>query len=266
MHQSGENGQIVRGVCDGVAVEAQQVRRGLDGMPDQPTDDNSDRVEAVRERRRDAEVPTAAAKRPEEIGMARVVDVEDVALCRHQLDREQVVRGEAVLGHQPAEPTAERVARDTRPGHGPSGHCEPVLGGRLVQFSPEDAALDLGGRLIGIDHDPFHLGEVDHHTTVGHGAAGHVVAAAADRDLEPRSERESQRCNDVVGRPAADDERWSAVDEAVVHGSGLLVACVLGAEDGPGDPLFQVCDEGVVEGGGHLMLLSIGGADHRRGA
>ena len=69
MHQPGEHGQIVRGVSDRVAVEAQQLGRGNDRMGDQSAHNRLDRVQPVRERRRNAEVPAAAAKRPEEISV-----------------------------------------------------------------------------------------------------------------------------------------------------------------------------------------------------
>ena len=109
--------------------------------------------------------------------------------------------------------------------------------------------------LVGIDRDPLHLGEVDHHAAVRHGAAGDVVAAAADRDLEPRPARERERRDDVVRRPAADDQGGPAVDEAVVHGTSRVVAGVLRAEDGSGDLSGQVGDEVRIQGCAHQMLL-----------
>src|SRR5213592_4377416 len=98
-------------------------------MRDQSTHDSLDPVQPVRERGRDAEVPAAAAKRPEEIGVTRGVgvDVEYVALCRDELDSQQVIRGESVLGHQPAKAAAERVAGDSSPGDCATGHGQPVL-------------------------------------------------------------------------------------------------------------------------------------------
>jgi hypothetical protein len=161
------------------------------------------------------------------------------------------------FGHQPAESAAEGQPGDTRPGDRPSGHRQPVRGGSVVQLSPEHAALDRGGRPVGIDRDPLHLGEVEHQTAVRHGAAGHVVAAAADRDLDPCLAREIERRCDVASRPAADDQSGSAVNEAVVHGTGRVVACVLRAEDGSGDLSGQVGDERRVEGRGHQMLLQV---------
>ena len=186
--------------------------------------------------------------------------MEYVALCRHELYREQVVGSEPVLGHQPTEAAAERVARDTCPGHGASGHRQPVLGGSVVQLPPDHAALGSGGCLVGIDRDPLHLGEIDHHTAVDrYGPAGDVVAAAADRDLESRPARETERRDDVVRRPAADDQLRSAVNQAVVHGAGRVVACILRTEDGSRDLAGKVGDERGVQGCAHQMLLQVSG-------
>ncbi len=259
MHEPGEHGQIVGAVRHRVAVEAQQLGRGLDRMGDQSAHDRLRGVQPVGERRGDAEVPAAAPQRPEEIGVRRRVDLEYVAFRRDELDREQIVCGESVLGHQPAEAAAEGVARDPRAGDRASGHRQPVLGGGAVQLRPDHAALDRGGSPLGVDRDPLHLGEVDHHPAVRHGAAGHVVAAAADRDLESGPARERERRCDVARRPAADDESRSAVDEAVVNGTGRVVAGVVRCEDGSGDLSGQVGDEGGVQGCAHQMLLQVGG-------
>jgi hypothetical protein len=73
---------------------------------DQATGDHADRVQAVRERRDDAEV-AAAAQCPEQIRVRAGVDLEHLACRGHELDREQVVHREPVLAHQPAEAAAE---------------------------------------------------------------------------------------------------------------------------------------------------------------
>ena len=60
------------------------------------------------------------------------VDVEHVAVGGHELDAEQVVGGQAVLGHQPAEAAAEGEAGDAGRGDGAAGHGQAVgAGGRV---------------------------------------------------------------------------------------------------------------------------------------
>ena len=113
--------------------------------------------------------------------------------------------------------------------------ASPCSAAASFSSRPEHASLGGGGPLVGIDLDPLHLGEVDHHPAVRHGAAGDVVAAAADRDLEPFAARERERRHDVARLPAADDHRRPAVDEAVVDAAGRVVAGVLRAEHRPGD-------------------------------
>jgi hypothetical protein len=54
-----------------------------------------------------------------------------------------------------------------------------------------------------------------------------VVAAAADRHLEPHAACERERGDDVAGRAAADDQRRAAVHETVVDRAGLVVARLL---------------------------------------
>jgi len=70
---------------------------------------------------------------------------------------------------------------------------------------------------------------------VRHGAAGDVVAASSNRDLEPRLAGDGQSRNDVVLRPAADDQGGPAVDEPVVQGASIVVLRVLRAEEGSED-------------------------------
>ena len=142
---------------DGVAVEAQHLRAGVDRVRDEATDDHLQRVNPVRERRRDAEVAAAAAQRPEEVGVRLGTDVEHLAVGRDELDAEEVVGGEAVLRHQPAEPAAERVAGDPRRRDRAARDGETMLGGGVVELGPEDASLRADGLRAGIDLDPLHL-------------------------------------------------------------------------------------------------------------
>ena len=130
-----------------------------------------------------------------------------------------------------------------------------MLGGGFVQLAPEHAALDRGVRPIGVDRDPPHLRQVDHHAAVRHGVAGDVVAAAADRDLQARASREGERRGDVAYGLAANDQGRSAVDEAVVHGTGRLVVCVLRTEDGSGNLAGQFGKKRGVQGCAHQLLL-----------
>ena len=86
MDEPGEHGQVVRGVCDGVPVEAEQVWSGGDRVGDQAADDRLHPVQPVGERRRDAEVAAPAAECPKQIPVRSRVGAEDVAFGGDQLD------------------------------------------------------------------------------------------------------------------------------------------------------------------------------------
>ena len=156
--------------------------------------------------------------------------VEDVAVGGDELDREQVVGGEPVLRHQPAEAAAERQAGNARRRDGAARDREAVLGRGGVELRPEHAALGRRRSLLGIDRDRLQLGEIDHHAAVGDGAPGDVVAAAADRHLEPGRSGVGERRDDVRSRVAADDEGRPAVDQPVVHSPGGVVSVVVRAK------------------------------------
>ena len=253
VHQPGEDRQVVRRVGHGVAVEAEQVGSGVDRVGDQAAGDHVDGMQAVGERGGDAEVPAAAAQRPEQVRVRGRVDLEDLAVRGHELDAQQVVGREAVLGHQPAEPAAEGEAGDAGRRDRTPGHRQAVRAGGRVELVPGRAALRGHGGALGIDRDVVHVGEADHQAAVGHRSPGDVVAATADRHLEPVAAREGECRDHVAGRAGADDDCRAAVDEAVVDGPGLVVARVPSGEDGPGDPSRQVTDEFVVHCRAHAI-------------
>ena len=174
--------------------------------------------------------PRSAQKRS---GVRFRVDLQHFPVGSDELDAEHVVGGEAVLGHQPAEAAAERVTGDPRRGDGAARYGQPVRGCSVVQLGPKHAPFGGGSPLVGIDVDPFHLSEVDHHSAVRHCSSGDVVPAAPDRDLEPFATRQSEGRHHVARLPAAHDHGRSAVDEAVVYRAGRVVTGVLRAEHRP---------------------------------
>jgi hypothetical protein len=74
-----------------------------------------------------------------------------------------------------------------------------------VQRPPDHASLSTYGSRVGIDVDPFHLGEVDHQPAVRYCAPGHVVTAAAHGDLEPGVPTQVQCVGDVRSAVTARD-------------------------------------------------------------
>jgi uncharacterized OsmC-like protein len=139
-----------------------------------------------------------------------------------------------VLRHQPAEPAAECQPADAGGRDRAAGRRETVQRGRAVEVGPERAAVRAGGLRRRVDVDASHRRQVDHQRVVLDGAAGDVVAAAANRDVETRSAREVHGVDDVCCVGAAGDRRGAAVDHRVVNRASGLVAVVGGREDGAG--------------------------------
>ena len=133
-----------------------------------------------------------------------------VAVGGHELDADQVVAPEAVLGHQPAQPAAERVAGNPGRRDRASGHGEAVYVRLAVELAPRHAALGAHACGLRVDVDPRHLRQVDHQSAVGDRSAGDVVAAAADGDLRAARPRERESVRDVRRPAAARDQTPAA--------------------------------------------------------
>jgi hypothetical protein len=149
----------LRDVRDGRELEDATNRRDLvrdGGRPGMPRVENlggalpreeedarvdlGNRVQLELERGDDPEVPAAAAKRPEELGVVLVVDCPEPAVRGHQLDRGDAVRGEPELARVPADAAAERVARDADVRRGACSAARPrsdACGTSAPHFAPE---------------------------------------------------------------------------------------------------------------------------------
>ena len=224
--QAHVHGQLVGGRLGEVAVEAERLAGPADGMGDHPAVHRGHRVSLVLETGGDAEVAAAAAQGPEQVRVVLGAGHDDLAVGGDDLDRQQVVDGEAVLAHQPAFPAAQGQARDTGAGDHPAGGGQPVDGRGPVELLPGGPGLGPDGPPRRIDPDPFHRRQVDHQAAVGDGQAGHVVAAAAHRYLGRLVAADGDRVHDVRDGAAPGDKRGTLVDQPVVDPADLLVAQV----------------------------------------
>ena len=106
----GDQRQLLgRGIRD-LDEPGERLRRRGDG--EHPAGDRVHRVQPIVEARHDAEVAAAAADRPEQVGLVRLVDVEDAAVGSHDFGSEQMVDRQAVLAHEVAGAAAERETAD----------------------------------------------------------------------------------------------------------------------------------------------------------
>src|SRR6266536_1496940 len=110
-------------------------------MGDETAEHLPERMQPVLEPGRNAEIAAPSTQHPEQVWIALGCHGEHVAPCRHQLDRQQVVHGEAVHTIQPAEPAAERESSDAGGGDDPAGCGKTTKSSLPVQLAPCDAAL-----------------------------------------------------------------------------------------------------------------------------
>ena len=169
-----------------------------------------------------------------------------------ELDGEQVVGGEAVLGHQPAEAAAEREAGDAGRGDRAAGDGEAVLARRGVELRPGHAALrPHGARLRRRRAMPF----ISARSII---TAPSATARPATLWPPPRTQMSSPAAR-AKRTPAATSaalrqrtiSAGRAVDEAVVDAARRVVAGVVRAQDAPRDASGEVVDECGVECHGH---------------
>ena len=179
----------------------------------------------------DAEVAAAAAQRPEQLGVRVGVDLDHLAGGQDELQRDEVVAGQAVLAGEPADAAAEREAGHAGLGHDPGRDDQLVRRGRGVDVAEPAAAADVHQLALGVDGDVAQPGQVDGQAAVRHGLAGHVVAAAADRGREPVLAGHADRGHHVLGAGAAQDQAGPPVGHGVPELAGLLVLGVVGADD-----------------------------------
>src|ERR671933_2743540 len=110
-------------------------------------------MEPIFERGCDAQVAAAATQSPEEVGVLVRTSRQHVALDCNQVNRQQVIAGEAVLAHEEAMAAAERQAGDaSRPGY-PTGGCQ-TKGLRLMIEVPKWPHPRRGPS--GVSHQPAH--------------------------------------------------------------------------------------------------------------
>src|SRR5204862_7817673 len=99
----------------------------------------------------DAEVAAAAAQAPEQLRVLAGARAHHVPLGGDDVGRTQVVRGQAVLAHQPADAAAERQAGDAGARDEPAGRREPERLRLVVEAGPGDAGLGAGDAPLRVD-------------------------------------------------------------------------------------------------------------------
>src|SRR5262249_58152552 len=87
------------------------------------------------------EVAAATAEPPEEVGVLLGAGAKQIAVGGDHIGRQDIVGGQSVSAHQPAEPAAECQTRDAGVSDDPAGYGEPQGLGLAVELAPEEPPL-----------------------------------------------------------------------------------------------------------------------------
>jgi hypothetical protein len=186
-------------------------------------DGRADQMQAILERRHHAEVAAAAAETPEEVGMLIGAGTQELPVSSDHVGREQVVYGEPVPTHQPAQAPAESETSDPRVRHDAARSGEAEGLGLTVDLTPKQSWLRARGPRDRIDPEALHRGQIDDDSAIARRRAGNIVAAAAHGDDELPLAGEPHGGPDVGDAGAARDEHGAAVDGTVPDSAGDLV-------------------------------------------
>ena len=149
------------------------------------------------ELRHDPEVAAAAAEAPQQVGVLRLARVDEPAVRRDDVGRDEVVARKAELPHRPADAAAEREAGDAGRRHEASGRREAVRLRLVVDVRPDGAAADHRTARGRVDPNAAHRPEVDHDAVVDGREPGDAVAAAAHGDRQVVAAGEADRRDHV---------------------------------------------------------------------
>ena len=205
--------------------------------------------------------PPPPRSAPEQLGVLVVARVHQAPVGGDDVGGDEVVAGQPVLAHEPADAAAEREPGDPGRRDEPAGHGEPEGLRLVVEVAPRRAALGGGGAPLRVDAHGGHAGQVDDDAAVDGGEAGERVPAAAHGDEEVLAAGEVDRAQDVGDPGAADDERRAPVVGAVPDRSGFVVGVVLGPDELPSQALLELVERRVAEGVGggrcwcHVVVL-----------
>ncbi len=231
-----------------LAPGLQHLGVALDRPPEDAGVDLGERVEGQLEGGHDPEAASAAAQRPEEVGLGVAVDAQRTAVGGHELDGEDAVRAQAVLAPEEAQPSTERVADDPDVRRGAGERRQPVLRGRLDDVLPQRAGLDAGDSRLRVDQHALHALRLQEQRSLQGAQRRGPVTGALRRDTPATGAGELDCCDDLGGRLRQRDRL-----RPLVGGEVPGLACAVPVVR------FRVDDvEAMLDLGGHGRLLRRG--------
>lgn len=203
-------------------------------------------MEPQSEPRHDAEVASAAAQRPEQIGVVLLVHLEKLAVGGHDLGADEVVDRQTVLADEEPDAAGQRdPAEADAPSVAQAGR-QAVLAGRLGVAAGGDAGLRPRGPAVGIDLDGVHPREVENDAAVRRPEPGGAVAAAAHGELGAGLACEPDDAGDVRCRAGTHDRRRPAVEAGEEDPPRIVVAGVVGRDHGAVEAGAELGDRDVL--------------------
>ena len=215
-------------------------RRVLVAEVDLTAEQQAHRMQLERELGDDAEVATAAAERPEELGILCLARRDDGPVGGDDGRCKQIVEREPERRAQMPETPAERQAGDARVAEGPAGRRETVNLTRRIEVVPERTAAAGRRPLLRVDDDLAHEPQVDRDRSIADAVARDTVAAAADRHGQVSFAGEPHGRDDVRGIQRTNDHLGSAVDHPVERRARTVVAVVARSDDRTAVPLSEL--------------------------
>jgi hypothetical protein len=152
-----------------------------------------------------AEVPAAAAQRPEQVQVLIRGHRQHACVGRDDFGGEQVVAAQPQPAVQPAGPAAQRGADHADRGHIGTGHRETRRLGSLIHHVPGGAAAHGGHPLGGVDPHRDQRGQVEHHRSVSDAVTGVAVPSAPHAHRQPPAAGEPDHRLDVGYRQRPGD-------------------------------------------------------------
>ncbi len=215
-----------------------------------------ERMQRVLEPGDDAEVPAAAADRPEQVRMMLGIDAQELAVGGHDVGGQERVDRQAVLADQIADTAAERDPADPHGPGVPEAGRQAVGGGRRRVLRCGQPGLRPRGPPLHVDLERLHVPQVQHDPVIDHAVPGPAVAAASDGEREARVARERDDVGDVGRIRGPHDDERPAIDATGHDGPGCVVFGVVGGDHPATDGGAKVRDrDGGWRGGRHVDLL-----------
>jgi hypothetical protein len=207
----------------------------------------SNRVQTEFQGGGDPEVGTGASQSPEEVRVLIGTDRQEVTLSRDQIDGEEVVTGQPVLSHQPAESATEGKTRDASRGDQTPRGCQAEDATLTVKLAPRRSSLSPDGAPGRIDANPFHGGEVNDHAAVDKRSPRNIVATAADSYKDAMRAGKVDSVDDVGNSGTLNDQCRVFVDKRVVVSSGHIVVRIARTQYPASQTTCKFLDDHVVK-------------------